>query len=136
MNREEILEQAKICVCGHRQTDYGSPEDNFLNIAKLWSAYKDIKFTSKDVAVMMALLKVARIKAGNTSDSYIDLAGYAACAGEIDTTPKKNNKSESIDNGLCENGSFLSTEGVEYPYELSYTLCEEPIDSNNEVKKK
>lgn len=35
--------------------------------------------------MMMALLKVARIKAGDKADSFIDLAGYAACAGEIVT---------------------------------------------------
>ena len=34
--------------------------------------------------MMMALLKVARIKTGvGTVDSFADLAGYAACAGEI-----------------------------------------------------
>ena len=32
---------------------------------------------------MMALLKVARIATGNKEDNFIDLAGYAACAGEI-----------------------------------------------------
>ena len=92
MKREEILEQAKICVCGHRQSDYGTPEDNFNRIGKLWSAYMDIEFTSKDVAIMMALLKVARIKAGNSIDSAIDLAGYAACAGEIYTKKEDENK--------------------------------------------
>lgn len=29
MNREEILKCAKICVCGDREQDYGSPENNF-----------------------------------------------------------------------------------------------------------
>lgn len=43
----------------------------------------------KDVAMMLALLKVARIKTGVKGDSFVDLAGYAACAGEIATeTPK------------------------------------------------
>lgn len=92
MKREEILEQAKICVCGHRQSDYGTPEDNFNRIGKLWSAYMDIEFTAKDVAIMMALLKVARIKAGNSIDSAVDLAGYAACAGEIYTKQEDSNK--------------------------------------------
>lgn len=92
MKREEILEQAKICVCGHRQSDYGTPEDNFNRIGKLWSAYMDIEFTAKDVAIMMALLKVARIKAGNSIDSAIDLAGYAACAGEIYTKEEDSRK--------------------------------------------
>ena len=41
--------------------------------------------TPKDVATMMALLKVARIATGSNPDSFVDLAGYAACAGEIAT---------------------------------------------------
>lgn len=83
MKRAEILEQARVCVCGERQTDYGSPEDNFKTIADLWGAYTGHKYTRLDVAMMMALLKVARIKAGGTDDSFVDLAGYAACGGEI-----------------------------------------------------
>lgn len=29
MKREEILDAAKRCVCGDREKDYGSPENNF-----------------------------------------------------------------------------------------------------------
>lgn len=83
MKRAEILEQAKVCVCGKRETDYGSPEDNFKTIADLWGAYNGHEYTPLDVAMMMTLLKVARIKAGGTDDSFVDLAGYAACGGEI-----------------------------------------------------
>ena len=83
MKRAEILNAAEKCVCGHREQDYGSPEDSFGLIAQLWTVYMGTLFTSKDVAMMMALLKVARIKRGDTLDSFIDLAGYAACAGEI-----------------------------------------------------
>lgn len=36
--------------------------------------------------MMMALLKIARIATGQAkSDSFVDLAGYAACGGEIGT---------------------------------------------------
>lgn len=84
MTRSEILKEAEKCVCGQRQEDYGSPEDNFSRIAKLWTAYMDHEYTAKDVAMMMALLKVARIKAGTKADSYVDGCGYIACAGEID----------------------------------------------------
>ena len=89
MKREEILDEAKKQVCGHRVEDYGKPENSFQRIADLWTAYMkqdatdDRIFTAKDVAVMLALLKVARIKTDTKSDSYVDLAGYAACAGEI-----------------------------------------------------
>lgn len=86
MKRAEILHKAEECVCGKREQDYGSPENNFQLIADLWSSYKRVDFTPVDVAMMMALLKIARIKTGNgTEDSFVDLAGYAACAGEICT---------------------------------------------------
>lgn len=94
--REEILQIAKICVCGDREQDYGSPENNFETIAVLWSTYiraarpesKDWAFNelnAKDVAAMLALLKIARIASGHAKmDNWIDLAGYAACGGEIE----------------------------------------------------
>ena len=84
MVREEILEKAKKCVCGKREQDYGSPESNFGLISRMWTAYCGYEFSPQDVAMMMALLKIARIKnGGGTGDSFVDLAGYAACGGEI-----------------------------------------------------
>jgi len=85
MKRAEVLDQAKECVCGKREQDYGSPEDNFKLIADLWSDYlRGIRITAKDVAMMMVLLKVARVRnGGGSGDSYVDIAGYAACAGEL-----------------------------------------------------
>lgn len=83
MTRAEILEQAAECVYRDREQDYGSPENNFALIAELWTIYKDTQFTPKDVAMMMALLKIARIKHSDKPDSFVDLAGYAACGGEI-----------------------------------------------------
>lgn len=85
MKRSEILDAACTCVCGKREQDYGTPEDSFALIASLWTAYTGHAYSAKDVAMMMALLKVARIKNGNSADSFVDLAGYAACAGEIAT---------------------------------------------------
>lgn len=83
MDRKAILKQAEQCVCGQRETDYGRPEDNFGRIALMWSAYTGCTITAQDVAMMMALLKIARIRNGGTVDSFVDLAGYAACGGEI-----------------------------------------------------
>lgn len=87
MTRTECLQTAEKIVTGERQKAYGGVEDNFSTIAKLWNTYKgaDI-FTAQDVAVMMALLKIARIATGTgTADSFVDLAGYAACGCEIAT---------------------------------------------------
>lgn len=93
MTRKEILAAAEACVCGQREEDYGSPEDNFGTIAEFWQTYikarrkaNDADFVMKpeDVACMMILLKIARIAGGSgTNDSWIDAAGYAACGGEI-----------------------------------------------------
>ena len=82
--RESVLDAAKRCVCGDRDKQYGPPEDNFAVIAALWTAYTGTDITPKDVAMMMALLKIARAKAGSKPDTYIDLAGYAACGGELE----------------------------------------------------
>lgn len=91
MTRPEILDEAKRCVCGQREQDYGSPERNFERIADLWNAYLGKNTVDPvDVAMMLALLKVARIKSGTgTGDSFVDLAGYAACGGEIATRARK-----------------------------------------------
>lgn len=62
MKRAEILEQARKCVCGEREREYGRPENNFALIGKLWEAYTGMHYSAKDVAMMLALLKVARIK--------------------------------------------------------------------------
>ena len=89
MNRANCLKRADECVNGKREQDYGSPESNFLKIADLWSAYYGAPFSANDVAMMMALLKIARISTGTaTEDSFVDLAGYAACGCEIATEKK------------------------------------------------
>lgn len=114
MNRADILEAAKKCVCGQRVQDYGKPERNFQTIADFWNNYLDAAhpelnlkgvaecmevpaiITPKDVAVMMGLLKVARIATGSNPDSFVDLAGYAACAGEVATQGTKREHRESV----------------------------------------
>lgn len=92
MTREEILSAAKKCVCGDRDQQYGSPENSFKVIANLWFSYlhgkkliKDgVYILAEDVAAMMALFKIARIATGqNKEDNWIDIAGYAACGGEV-----------------------------------------------------
>ena len=89
MKRYDVLANAGQCVCGDRDESYGKPEDSFGTIAKMWNAYLDAKpekvIDSKDVAAMMSLLKLARIAGGvYKADNWIDLAGYAACGGEVE----------------------------------------------------
>lgn len=104
MTREEILMAANQCVNGERDKAYGSPEDNFGTIAELWSVYKNVPFTAVDVAMMMALLKIARIRTGvMTSDSFVDLAGYAACGGEVASFTIKPDEMPTILNASAKN---------------------------------
>lgn len=88
MTRRKLLEKAISIVCEDRNQQYGGPEDNFAQIANLWTAYMGKIVTTVDVAAMLALLKVARIHAtdGKSADSWVDLAGYAACGAEIAIT--------------------------------------------------
>ena len=93
MKSKHFLNQAKVLVEGQRHKDYGDKVNNHINIAKLWSAYKDVEITPHDVAIMMTLLKIARTKLGEVSkDTYIDMAAYGAIAGEIKFKEDKNNE--------------------------------------------
>lgn len=81
--RREILTDAAVCVCTDRNLMYGEPEDNFGMISRFWSAYLGIPVTELDVINMMILFKTARLATAEepSRDSYVDIAGYAACAG-------------------------------------------------------
>ena len=86
MTRSDIVDNVYLTICVDRNTKYGEPEDNFGLIGKLWSIYLDREIKAEDVAMMMVLFKTRRIMSGKVNpDNYIDLAGYAACAGEIAT---------------------------------------------------
>lgn len=83
MTRSEVLDAARSAVCTDRNERYGEPEDSFGKIAAYWSTYLGITLTARQVGDMMILFKVGRLSGmGNNDDTYTDIAGYAACAGE------------------------------------------------------
>lgn len=69
--REKLLDEAKAIVCGDRDQQYGRPEENFGIIAELWSNYLRHSVSSRDVAMMMILFKVAREATFEKGDSGI-----------------------------------------------------------------
>jgi hypothetical protein len=85
--RREALNEAADLVDGDRNNQYGDPIGDFQSTAAMWQAYLDrVKSSGRetllahDVAAMMALLKISRIGwSAQKKDSWIDLAGYAAC---------------------------------------------------------
>jgi len=88
----DILSEAADAV-NERQGRYGTPADNMERIAALWTAYLEGRglldlertdgVTATDCALMQALVKIARLEHGYHHDSVVDLAGYAACAAQI-----------------------------------------------------
>tara|TARA_Y100001951_G_scaffold99054_1_gene100574 strand:- start:780 stop:1130 length:351 start_codon:yes stop_codon:yes gene_type:complete len=95
MIAQELLDEAKKLISGNRQKDYGEKLANHQNIADFWSIFLKKKITPHDVAICMALVKVARLMHQHKKDSYIDMAAYAAIAGEIEARTDKDRSFES-----------------------------------------
>lgn len=101
--REVLLTQAEQLVNGDRNVQYGDPNADFERTAAMWSAYLDHPLVKHDVAAMMALLKISRIAwSADKWDSWVDLAGYAACGASCvfpdpsDVTPEPREPSASL----------------------------------------
>jgi len=84
MSRGSILQEASDIINGDRQENYGSPEDSFQRIANYWSIHLGVDINRKDVAEMMVLFKIARMKGQRPHrDNYTDAAGYLAIAADM-----------------------------------------------------
>ena len=85
-----ILKEANAIIYGDREKTYGHPSKNLNAIATMWNAYMsnrtaDRELNAKDVAVMMVLLKSARLANDmNHRDSVVDICGYAALIERCD----------------------------------------------------
>lgn len=80
----DILDRAKQLVTGDRAATHGPAEQSFARVAGLWSALIGVEITPPQAALMMAALKVSRgwDNPGH-ADNAVDLAGYAALAGQL-----------------------------------------------------
>ena len=79
--RGRVLLKAVEIINGERQDTYGNPEDTFEEIAWVWNwwlgDHLQANLTAKDVAMMMALMKIAREKNGaGKTDNVVDACGY------------------------------------------------------------
>lgn len=135
MSRKDILEAAsKVVYAEDKEHDYGKPEDNFATIAKLWNTYleatcddpdRSVCLGSRDVAVMMILLKIARLSMSNKADHWVDIAGYAACGGEIDGTTEEETVTTYVDNKEAETYVVQSLGGLSGPFEPRFKAKKE-----------
>ena len=90
MTKSEFLDEVKRIVA-EREGQHGKPAETFKAIAAAWSVYLTaivgvpVMLREEDVPMMMVELKVQRFAGGQGThmDTLLDIAGYAACAGEI-----------------------------------------------------
>jgi hypothetical protein len=89
MRREIILDTAYDYVTRDRANTHGNAERNFTQIAALWSVHLGVTVLPHQVAIMMIDLKTVRAWDNpKHEDNWIDIAGYAACGGEISSEPE------------------------------------------------
>lgn len=82
--RTNVLQKAEQVISQDRQDEYGSPYDSFKEIAAGWSIILEKDVEPHQVALCMNWLKTVRIKNNKThTDSWVDMAGYAANGAEV-----------------------------------------------------
>jgi hypothetical protein len=83
-NRATILDAAAQACLKDRAATHGALEESFGDLACIWSARIGLSLTPEQVAIMLVDLKTVRAW-GNPghADNWVDIAGYAACGGEL-----------------------------------------------------
>lgn len=113
--RAKLLREVEGLITSERNVSYGSPTENFANIADLWTVQfkhllKDGEgFNGAHVAQALAQVKLARMIAQPKRDNWLDLAGYAACGWEAQEAE------EFLDRALEQVAEKLTPRKVEEP---------------------
>lgn len=86
ISRDNCLDTAKRLINGDRKDDYGDAYLMHERIAHLWMRYLDfqVNIKAQDVAAMMILLKIARLRRQSKDDTWVDICGYAALGSEME----------------------------------------------------
>jgi len=84
MKASDYLNEAKAII-EDRGMDYGHPSDNMQRTARLWSAYLEMPISDDQVAMCLALVKIARSMESAKVDNFIDGAAYFAISGQLAT---------------------------------------------------
>jgi len=89
--RRQVLQEALTAVEG-RGRSYGPPAPFFARVARDWSIELGVSVTAAQVVRCMIRLKLARdaVSASGIPDSAVDIAGYAACLGELQSVEAMN----------------------------------------------
>lgn len=82
MRASDYLNEAKAII-QDRGMEYGHPSDNMQRTAAFWSTYLEMPITDYQVAMCLALVKIARSMETGKADTYIDLAAYACISAQL-----------------------------------------------------
>jgi hypothetical protein len=94
--RATLLNTAGECVLKERNASYGEPDQDFTRIAAIWSILFGREFTAAEVAQALIALKLSRlVHSPGHFDSWVDIAGYAACGWECSYLKEKRDGSKS-----------------------------------------
>lgn len=85
--REKVLRAAGHCVMHDRNASYGEPDQDFTRTADVLNALgfsrNGRELMGFDIAHLMIALKLSRLSWNPAHfDSWVDIAGYAACGYE------------------------------------------------------
>jgi hypothetical protein len=87
-HRASLLEEATSLVTGDRNNSYGPPHMDFQRTADAASGYGYCgpggrPLAAHDIAILVMLVKISRLQwTPGKRDSWVDIAGYAACGFE------------------------------------------------------
>lgn len=95
--RLDVLDEAAHLISGDRNNSYGPPHQDFKRTAEALNAFgysvNDNPLMPHDVALIISVVKISRLMwSPEKRDSWVDLAGYAACGYEAYMT--ENGESE------------------------------------------
>lgn len=80
---DEIFKEAEKLLKKDRHDIYGDASSNYARIGLMWTAIIGVPIAAKDVALMMAALKIYRASINpEHKDSFVDAAAYISIAAQ------------------------------------------------------
>ena len=84
LTRATVLDAAAQACLKDRAATHGALENSFAAIAAIWSVRLGVPVTGCQVSIMLVDLKTVRAWGSpGHADNWVDIAGYAACGGEL-----------------------------------------------------
>ena len=84
MKRKATLAAAEKATTEQRDKIYGSPDVTSIGSRRGSEIIFDRPVTKAQVGLVLAMVKLCRlVQSEDHADSWVDLAGYAACGSEV-----------------------------------------------------